>query len=102
MVNITKLQRRIDPIRKAYLKTLNLYAPTSLIKYYRNKYRNNRSKYHDIEKNLKKCRMPVSVPRYLAVATFYPLIFLPGFLIMGFYIGGFIADITGNGYNLPP
>jgi len=103
MVNIIKLWRNTDSLRKAYIKTMNLYAPRTLIVYYRNKYKNNRSKYHDLEKNLKKCRMPISVPRYLAAATFYPLIFLPGFLLLGFFIGGFIADIfTGNTFNLLP
>lgn len=94
--NIMKSRRKRDPLKKAYLESLNIYAPPFLIKYYKNKYNEEKYKYHNLEKNLKACRMPVTVARYMAIATFYPLILLPGFLIMGLLLGQVLAEPISN------
>lgn len=94
--NIIRSRQKRDPLKKAYLKSLNLYAPPFLIKYYKKKYDEERYKYHNVEKNLKSCRMPVTVARYMAIATFYPLILLPGFLLMGLLLGQAFAQPISN------
>ena len=66
---------------------LRIYTPSSLVRYYRKKYRENPEKYADIEKALRGCRYPVTVPKYLAIALFYPLIFTPLFFVLGYFVG---------------
>ncbi len=90
--SITKLRQKRDNLKKAYLKSLNLYAPPFLIKYYKKKYNEEKYKYHNLERNLKSCRMPVTVAKYMAIAAFYPLILLPGFLVMGLLLGDILAE----------
>ena len=66
---------------------LRIYTPASLVRYYRKKYRENPEKYADIEKALRGCRYPITVPKYLAIALFYPLVFTPLFFILGYFAG---------------
>ncbi|AEA46145.1 type II secretion system F family protein [Archaeoglobus veneficus] len=70
-----------------YVKTFGIYAPPALVRYFRKRYRANRERYHDLEKCLRSSRFPVTVPKYLAVATFYPLLLAPFYFAMGYAIG---------------
>ncbi|MFO7965970.1 MAG: type II secretion system F family protein [Archaeoglobaceae archaeon] len=94
--NIIKYSKKPDPLKKAYLKSLNLYAPPFLIKYYKRKYDGNKYKYHNLEKNLKACRIPVTLAKYMAISAFYPLILLPGFLLLGLLLGQALAEPIYN------
>ncbi len=105
--NIIRSSRKRDPLKKAYLKSLNLYAPSFLIRYYKKKYNEEKYKYHNLEKSLKSCRIPVTVAKYMAIAAFYPLILLPGFLLLGALLGQALAVPINNlnlvsGTILPP
>lgn len=94
--NIIKLRQKHDPLKKAHLKPLNLYAPPLLIKYYKKKYNEEKYKYHNLEKNLKACRLPVTVAKYMAISAFYPLLLLPGFLVIGLLLGQAFAEPISN------
>ncbi|MFP3945596.1 MAG: type II secretion system F family protein [Halobacteriota archaeon] len=87
MESITKLRPKRDPLKRVYLKSINLYVPPFLTRYYKRKYKEEKYKYHSLERNLKACRMPVTVAKYMAIAAFYPLFLLPGFLIVGLILG---------------
>ncbi|RUM33887.1 MAG: hypothetical protein DSY33_03465 [Archaeoglobus sp.] len=75
---------------------LRVYVPLSLVKYYRKKYRKNPEKYADLEKALRGCRYPVTVPKYLAISLFYPLLFVPVFFIFGYFFGEVAYSIYMN------
>ncbi len=74
-------------------EVFRIYTPTSLVRYYRNKYRRNPEKYADLEKVLRGCRYPVTVPKYLAIALFYPLVLSPLFFVFGYLAGSLIYSI---------
>jgi len=81
-----------------------LYVPSRLIQYYKKKERQNADKFRDLDKSLRKSRMPVTAARYKAISTFYPLALMPIFLIFGFFIGNGISNLLAGSaitYNAP-
>ena len=78
-----------------YVKSFDVYAPKFLVRYFRKRYKLDKNRYHELEKNLRSCRFPVTVPKYLAIATFYPLLLSPAFFLMGYGIGILIASYFG-------
>ncbi len=77
---------RSEDYNREYVR---IFVPSSLVRYYRKKYRNNPGKYAELEKHIRGCRMPVTVPRYLAASLFYPLLLTPLFFVLGYMIGDF-------------
>lgn len=73
-----------------------LWVPQFLVRYYRERYTRRRSRYSGLEKSLISARIPVSVPRYLAIAFFYSLILLPLYIL----VSVFISQIIGYYYML--
>ncbi len=56
---------------------LRIFVPAVLVRYYRRAYEKNPAKFKDLERSLISSRMPVTAPRYAAIATFYTLIASP-------------------------
>ncbi len=77
-------------------EVLKIYVPSFLVRYYRKKYKENPEKYMDIEKTLRSCRYPITVPKFLAIALFYPLILVPLFFVVGYAFGDFINYLKLN------
>ncbi len=100
---------RSQPNRKdlGYLRErFTLPVPGFIVKFYRHRYQKNKEKYQDLERNLVSSRMPVSVPRYMAISLFYPLILLPLFFVVSLgvsrFIGIWYANYTGSFRSLLP
>ncbi len=83
-----RLRRKSD----IYIKSINIYVPRFLVRYFRKRYRADKSRYHELERNLRSCRFPITVPKYLAIALFYPLILSPAFFFLGYEIGSLTAS----------
>ncbi len=83
-----------------------VYAPKFLIRYFRKRYIEKKDRYAGLEKNLISARFPVSVPKYLAVSVFYPMLMLPLYLVISFiiagYVGMFYASYTGSASDIIP
>ena len=75
-------------MRQSRLERINLFYPKFLAKYYFKKYLKDKEKYSWIENNLKASRLPLTLPEFLAIVTFYTLLFIPlaVFLSYGAYI----------------
>ncbi|WP_456368613.1 hypothetical protein [Geoglobus sp.] len=73
-----------------------LWVPQFIVRYYRERYTRKRSRYSGLEKSLISARIPVSVPRYLAIAFFYSLILLPLYVLVSL----FVSQIVGYYYML--
>lgn len=56
---------------------LRIYVPAVLVRYYRWAYERNPARFKDLERSLISARMPVTAPRYAAIATFYTLLASP-------------------------
>ncbi len=78
-------------------EVFRIYTPSALVKYYRKKYNENPEKFADLEKDLRSCRYPVTVPKYLSIALFYPLILTPLFFVIGYILGDFIYVLHAKG-----
>lgn len=66
-------------------------VPEFLVKFYRKRYQKSMEKYGELERNLISARIPASVPRYLAVSLFYPILLFPVFFVVAFGISRIIA-----------
>ncbi|WP_456478398.1 type II secretion system F family protein [Geoglobus ahangari] len=62
-----------------FSEKFNVWVPKRLVKFYRARYEKRRDKYSWLERNLISSRLPVTVPKLLAIALFYPAILLPVF-----------------------
>ena len=57
--------------KKELLESLKLYVPIGLVRKFTTKVREKPEKYNELDKKLKSARMPVTLQRYLAIASFY-------------------------------
>jgi len=76
----------------AYVKSIDIYSPRMLVRFFRKRYRADKSRYHDLERNLRSCRFPITIPKYLAIALFYPLLLSPLFFFIGYGAGSLISS----------
>ncbi len=72
---------------------LALYVPKSFVRFFRKRYLEKKDRYLSLEKNLVSARMPFSVPKYLAVSIFYPLVMLPVFFFVSYIIAGYVGFV---------
>lgn len=68
-----------------------VWVPIILVKFFRDRYTRKKGKYLGLERSLISARIPVSTPRYLAIAFFYSLVFLPLYLVISVYLSQIIA-----------
>ncbi len=89
---------RVERVRKVTQERIQLYVPKFLIKLYRKRYNQNPGKYSGIETAIEKSRLPVSVPRFMAIVQFYALLsIIPGSLL-GYIFGEIILPIESFDY----
>lgn len=86
-----------------FIEKFRVWVPKKLVKYYQKRYISRKEKYHDLEKKLNSARLPVTVPKYLAISLFYPLMLTPVFGIVSYLLSARIAQIyvTRTGRILP-
>ncbi len=82
-------------MRRSRLERTQIFYPKRLAKYYFGKYLKSKEKYAWIEKNLKASRLPLTLPEFLAVATFYTLLSIPLAVFVAYRV--FVA--SGNVYS---
>lgn len=90
---------------KSYtLEKFGVWVPKSFVRFFRERYLRKEEKYRDLEKTIVSSRIPVSVPRYLAISYFYPLILSPLFLLISYFVSSKIAFYYASykGGILPP
>lgn len=87
-LEILRKQRR-DRINHLAQEQIRLYVPSTIVRFYRRRYDKNPSKYENIGGALERARMPVTVPRFMAIALFYPLLSL----IPGSMLGYLFAEV---------
>ncbi len=64
---------------------ISLYVPCRLVRYYSKKVRERPARYRYLSSTIMSSRLPITVQRLLAIATFYPL--------LSFFVGAFIGYI---------
>ncbi|AIY90249.1 type II secretion system F family protein [Geoglobus acetivorans] len=102
---MTLMQDRRSNSEDTFREKFAVYAPRPFVRYFRKRYERDRDRYHNLEKTLVSSRLPVTVPRYLAIATFYPLVFLPLYIMFSYSVakvlGYYYASYTGGLSFLP-
>jgi len=68
------------------LERLGIFVPAVLVKYYRRAYEKNPAKFKDLERALISARIPMTAPKYAAIATFYTFLASPILAIMSLWI----------------
>ncbi|RLI83654.1 hypothetical protein DRP07_03055 [Archaeoglobales archaeon] len=88
-------EERVERVTQERIK---LYVPKSLIKFYRKRYTKNPGKYTGIETAIEGSRLPVSVPRFMAIVQFYAILsIIPGSLL-GYIFGKIVLPIESFDY----
>jgi len=88
-------EERVERVTQERVK---LYVPKSLIKFYRKRYTKNPGKYTGIETAIEGSRLPVSVPRFMAIVQFYAILsIIPGSLL-GYIFGKIVLPIESFDY----
>ncbi|MBE8539903.1 type II secretion system F family protein [Geoglobus acetivorans] len=102
---MTLMQDRRSNSEDTFREKFTVYAPRPFVRYFRKRYERDRDRYHNLEKTLVSSRLPVTVPRYLAIATFYPLVLLPLYIVFSYSVakvlGYYYASYTGGLSFLP-
>ena len=86
---------------KKVLETLRIFVPTSLVRKFTLKTKEKIEKYAELDKKIKSARLPVTLQRYLAIASFYSsLSLIFGVVITLFCIYYLKINILGFIYSL--
>ncbi|MBO8181693.1 MAG: type II secretion system F family protein [Archaeoglobus sp.] len=92
------LKLREERVNQLTQEKIRLFVPKVFIRFYRKRYDRNPGRYSGIEKAIEKSRIPVSVPRFMAIAQFYALLsIIPG-AMLGYLFGRVILPIEAFDY----
>ncbi len=89
---------RDEKVKGITQERVQLYVPKFLIKFYRKRYSQNPGKYSGIETAIEKSRLPVSVPRFMAIVQFYALLSIVPGSLLGYIFGEIILPLESFDY----
>ncbi len=87
-------------MNQSKLEKLNIYYPKRFVKFFRERYLKDPSKYAELERDISSARLPVTVPSYLAITYFYTLLLTPIFALISYFIFANLGVLFSFGENV--